>query len=74
LHERDIRFIIPPPRSSGEPFPAVLPEGALTMPDADTPPVFQVGRIINWLVLTLLGASILYSLYIVVVNWKAITV
>lgn len=44
------------------------------MPDADTPPVFQVGRIINWLVLALLGASILYSLYIVFVNWKAITV
>jgi hypothetical protein len=44
------------------------------MRTADTPPVFHLGRIINWFVLALLGVSVLYSLYIVVVNWSAITV
>jgi hypothetical protein len=44
------------------------------MRDAETPAVFRYGRYINWLVVALIGLSILYSLWIVLVNWKAITV
>jgi hypothetical protein len=46
----------------------------VTMRDSGTPAVFGIGRIINWIVLALMGISILYSMYIVLVNWKAITV
>jgi hypothetical protein len=44
------------------------------MHDPAVLPVFNAGRIINWVILALMAGSIVYSLYIVVVNWKAITV
>jgi hypothetical protein len=44
------------------------------MSDAHTHPAFRFGRLVNWLVLALLGVSVLYSLWIVLKNWTAITV
>jgi hypothetical protein len=44
------------------------------MRDADTPAVFRYGRLVHWLVLGLLGLSMLYSLWIVMSNWTAVTV
>ncbi len=44
------------------------------MADAETPAPYRYGRVVHWLVLALLGLSVLYSLWIVLVNWTAITV
>ena len=44
------------------------------MRDTDTPAVFHLGRYVNWLVLLLIVLAILYSLWIVIENWNAITV
>ena len=44
------------------------------MVDQSAPPVFTSGRIASWVVLALIGASILYSVWRVLANWSAITV
>jgi len=44
------------------------------MIDPSAPPVFTSGRIASWVVLALIAASIIYSVWRVLANWAAITV
>ncbi len=44
------------------------------MVDPSAPPVFTYSRIAFWVVLALMAASVLYSMWRAVANWSAITV
>lgn len=44
------------------------------MPDLNPLPSFSFGRLASWLVLALMGASVLYSVWIAIQNWSFITV
>lgn len=44
------------------------------MADPSAPPGFTYGRIAFWVVLALMCASVLYTAWIAIANWSAITV
>lgn len=44
------------------------------MPERSLAPTFGVGRIVSWVVIALMLASILYALWIGIANWHHIMV
>lgn len=44
------------------------------MPERSLAPAFTVGRIVSWVVVALMGVSILYAAWIAASNWRFIMV